>query len=47
MLERVSTGQRIGFADLPSLVAFLQAEADETLRAAEAANADEDEESWI
>jgi hypothetical protein len=37
MLERVSTGQRTGFADLPSLIAFLQAEAEESIRVADAA----------
>lgn len=28
MLEHVSTGRRTGFADLPSLMAFLQAESE-------------------
>lgn len=49
MLEHISTGERTGFADLPSLIAFLQAEQPaETSRVhrAAAADADEDEGSW-
>lgn len=41
MLERVSTGQRTGFADLPSLIAFLQAEVDQALRDAPSELSDE------
>jgi hypothetical protein len=42
MLERVSTGERVGFTDLASLVTFLQADAGEAVHAVDAANAGED-----
>lgn len=50
MLERVSTGERTGFADLSGLVAFLQADQPaetQWTRTMDVANTDEDEGSWI